>query len=160
LWAELQVIKAIDTTKQVIKGRGLKLPYLLTCSFVCGRLCLVSLLICLFIGTSATSFEIDGRIPPDDYSGIRAVFRHWLSHYATGIRVFVTEDDRRGSGYPGIQHGDLVCIVYGSNVPQILRQVDTDDDDHYILVGACTVDGLMHGEGLEMGLTEREFILV
>jgi hypothetical protein len=53
-----------------------------------------------------------------------------------------------------------VCILCGSKTPQILRQVKADDDDHYILVGACSVDGLMFGEGLEMGLTEREFILV
>jgi hypothetical protein len=108
----------------------------------------------------AAGFEIDSRIPSGDYDGIRFVLSQLFKVQGTGTRLFVTENGMQGAGYPGVQQGDLVCILCGSKTPQILRQVKADDDDHYILVGACSVDGLMYGEGLEMGLTEREFILV
>jgi len=108
----------------------------------------------------ATGLEIDARILSEDYPVIRDLFRHLLSHHGQGTRLFVTENGMQGAGYPGVRPGDLVCIIYGSNVPQVLRQVDADDHDHYILVGVCNVDGLMYGEGLKMGLTEQEFILV
>jgi hypothetical protein len=108
----------------------------------------------------ATGLNIDARVPLEDYPAIEDEFRDMLSLYGLGTRLFATENGMQGAGYPGIRSGDLVCIIYGSNVPQVLRQVDADDDDHYILVGACNVDGLMFGEGLDMGLTEQEFILV
>jgi hypothetical protein len=107
----------------------------------------------------AATLEIDSRIRSGDYNDIRFALNQFLLQ-GTGTRLFVTENGMQGTGYPGIQEGDLVCILYGSKTPQILRQVNTDDDDHYILVGACNVDGLMYGEGLEMSLTAREFILV
>ena len=104
--------------------------------------------------------EIDARLSPEDYPTIRSHFGQSFTLYGAGSRLFVTEDGMQGMGYPGIQRGDLVCVIYGSETPQILRRVDGDADERYILVGACNVDGLMHGEGLEMGLTEQEFILV
>jgi hypothetical protein len=107
----------------------------------------------------AARLEIDSRIQSNDYNDIQFALTQFLLQ-GTGTRLFVTENGMQGTGYPGIQQGDLVCILYGSKTPQILRQVNADDDDRYILVGACNVDGLMYGEGLEMGLTEREFILV
>jgi hypothetical protein len=104
--------------------------------------------------------EIDARLPLGEYHRIRSRFHQMLGLYGLGTRLFVTDDGMQGAGYPGVRSGDLVCIIYGSNVPQVLCQVDADDHDRYILVGACIVDGLMYGEGLEMGLIEREFILV
>jgi hypothetical protein len=108
----------------------------------------------------AAGLEIDSDIPSDDYDIIRFALSRMFRLQGTATRLFVTENGMQGTGYPGIQEGDLVCILYGSKTPQILRQVNADDDDRHILVGACNVDGLMYGEGLEMGLTEREFILV
>jgi hypothetical protein len=74
------------------------------------------------------------------------------------MRLFFTEDGMMGTGYASIEEGDLVCIIFGSRMPQILRQ--SSSDGHYFLVGECHIDGLMFGEGLEMKLTEQEFILV
>jgi hypothetical protein len=108
----------------------------------------------------ATAFEIDARLPPGDYPEIRAEVARVLRMYGRGTWLFVTENGMQGVGYPGIQQGDLVCIIYGRKEPQILRRVDGDDEERYISMGSCNVDGLMYGEGLEMGLTEREFILV
>jgi hypothetical protein len=108
----------------------------------------------------AARLEIDPRIPSRGYDAIRLAFSRICRLQGTGTRLFATEDGKQGAGYPGVRPGDLVCIIYGSKTPQILRRVDGDADERYILVGACNVDGLMYGEGLEMGLTEQEFILV
>jgi len=108
----------------------------------------------------AATFEVDARLSQEDYPYIRKEFARVLGDYGRGTWLFVTEDGMQGAGYPGIQQGDLVCIVYGSKEPQILHRVDGDDEGHYLLMGSCNVDGLMYGEGLEMGLTEQKFILV
>lgn len=104
--------------------------------------------------------QINASLPVADYPVIRDEVAQMLIRHNKGARLFVTEDGMQSTGYAGIQQGDLVCIIYGSKTPQVLRRVDGDADERYILVGACNVDGLMHGEGLEMGLTEQEFILV
>jgi hypothetical protein len=101
----------------------------------------------------AAKFKIDARIPSTDYIRIRQTVSQML------IRLIITEHGKMGTGHPDVQEGDLICIVYGSDVPQILRQVD-GKDGHCIFIGPCNVHGLMFGESLEMGLTEQEFILV
>jgi hypothetical protein len=106
----------------------------------------------------AAGLEVDARIPPGDFAEIEETVLQMLFHWSYSSRLFATEDGMLGAGYEGIEEDDLVCIIYGSDVPQIIRQVD--DEGHYILVGACNVDGLMFGEGLEMGLKEQDFSLV
>ena len=44
------------------------------------------------------------------------------------------------SAMPGV----LVCVLYGSEHPSILRLMDS----HYILIGQCHVVGLMNGEAM------------
>jgi hypothetical protein len=104
--------------------------------------------------------EIDAQLPLGDHPVIRTAMAGMLYGANAGANLFVTKDGKQGAGYPGIRQGDLICIICGSKTPQILRRVNGGADERYILVGACNVDGLMYGEGLEMGLTEREFILV
>ncbi|KAK0119427.1 hypothetical protein ONS95_010879 [Cadophora gregata] len=41
--------------------------------------------------------------------------------------------------------GDLVCVLLGCDVPMILRQ----EGDHFILIGECYVEGMMHGEMID-----------
>jgi hypothetical protein len=40
------------------------------------------------------------------------------------------------------REGDLICILLGVRVPLILRK----QDDHYVIIGDCYVDGIMDGE--------------
>lgn len=103
-------------------------------------------------------FDIDARIPRGDFGEIMSMLKHRLLHWSGGTRPFVTEDGMLGTGYAGTQAGDMVCILYGSPMPQILRP--SHDEGHYNLIGACHVDGIMFGEGLEMGLAERDFVLL
>ncbi|GAB7353005.1 hypothetical protein MBLNU459_g3566t1 [Dothideomycetes sp. NU459] len=46
----------------------------------------------------------------------------------------------------GVHPGDLVCILYGCNVPVILREATRDNRVVYQLIGECYVHGAMDGE--------------
>ncbi|KAI1749089.1 heterokaryon incompatibility protein-domain-containing protein [Xylaria castorea] len=84
-------------------------------------------------------------------------------------------------GYYGLcpwtaQEGDMVVLLYGGNVPYLLRPVskgisakesDVDPEDTFELVGECYVQGIMHGEFLNredrgngQGVGTRTFVLV
>ena len=68
-----------------------------------------------------------------------------------------------GHGPPGTQAGDVVCILAGAITPFLLRPGDRDltnghDKQPWHLVGECYAQGLMHGEGLEMG--ERQSCVI
>lgn len=81
-----------------------------------------------------------------------------FSNQNWGTRIFATEDNFLGTGVPGMQVGDILCIIYGASCPQILREVK--GTGNHLLIGECYVPGLMHGEGLDLGLPEQEFTLV
>jgi len=125
---------------------------------------LISLLTPLFLAEAdpelfeMVGFEIDERIPREDYAIIVREVSQIIHGSSEGTRLFFTEHGMMGTGYPGAKEGDLVCIIYGSATPQILRRADKEGE--YMLIGSCNVDGLMFGEGLEMGLPEQEFVLV
>lgn len=125
---------------------------------------LISLLTPLYLAKAdpelfvAAGFELDERVPPEDCDGIREQVSTSLWHCSGKMRLFFTEHGMMGSGYASIKEGDFVCLIYGSLVPQILRE--TSSGGQYFLVGECHIDGLMFGEGLEMGLPEQDFILV
>jgi hypothetical protein len=83
----------------------------------------------------------------------------WLFPPNDGTRIFTTNnvDALIGTGPDGLRVGDIVCVLYGGDVPFILR---LDGQGQYALIGECYVGGIMHGEALDMGLEEREFLLV
>lgn len=107
---------------------------------------------------STAGIQVDSRIPEEDYAEIERATGVSLDFQTSGVRIFATEDNHLGTGLPGVQVGDLLCILYGSRVPQILREVGSTGN--YLLVGECYVPGLMYGEGLELGLPEQEFTLI
>lgn len=123
----------------------------------------------------AAELEIDPRISQDDYESIEVCVRHALQTLVRGTRLIDTDDCQLGTGPPHTQAGDLVCVIYGSAVPHVLRPVPnnahfilTSEDREpgslyngkYTLVGECHVPELMYGEGLEMGLPEQDFLLM
>lgn len=125
---------------------------------------LVSLLAPLYLAKAdpklfeMAGFTIDERIPPEHHTNIIQHIGNNLANCSEGTRLFFTDGGMMGTGYPGVRQGDLVCIIHGSSTPQIHRR--TDEEGHFTLVGACNVDGLMYGEGLEMGFPEQEFVSV
>lgn len=83
----------------------------------------------------------------------------WLYSANEGTRFFTTDnvDAIIGTGPDGLRVGDLVCVLYGGDVPFILHP---DGQGHYTLTGGCYVSGIMQGQALDLGLEEREYLLV
>jgi hypothetical protein len=79
---------------------------------------------------------------------------------ATGVynlKVFATNTDYVGSSYATARGGDLVCILFGCQLPVIIRAAE---NGKYILVDAVYVDDVMGGRFLRSVTSERKFVLV
>jgi hypothetical protein len=53
--------------------------------------------------------------------------------------------------------GDIVCVLYGAQVPFVLRPTETSNGTKYRLVGECYLHGMMDGEGLQLNKPEMDF---
>lgn len=60
-------------------------------------------------------------------------------------QVFMTSSGHPGVGPGATIAGDCLCVLYGANVPFILRR----QGQRYALVGECYVYDLMHGEAVK-----------
>jgi len=58
------------------------------------------------------------------------------------MKIFTTEDGRLGLAKPILEHGDIIAIIQGCNLPTILRE----HEEGYKLIGTCYLDGVMLGE--------------
>lgn len=68
--------------------------------------------------------------------------------------MFMTRQFSLCLGPAAIRVGDVLCILFGGQVPFILRS----EGEHYRLVGECYVYELMDGKGLlERGLEDTCF---
>ncbi|KAI2776766.1 hypothetical protein F4815DRAFT_334348 [Daldinia loculata] len=76
-----------------------------------------------------------------------------------GKCMFSTQENE-GLCPNGAQVGDIVVILFGSNVPYILRAGASPGQ--YFLVGECYIDAVMHGEVFDKGVVPKEevFLLV
>lgn len=79
---------------------------------------------------------------------------------STKTRLFTTDNSAAilGTGPEWMPVGDVVCVLFGSKAPFILREVG--NGGHWKVIGECYVHGIMQGQALDMGLEEREFLLV
>jgi hypothetical protein len=75
-------------------------------------------------------------------------------------RLFTTKRGHIGTTQRfsiSVQAGDQVCLLYGGRYVYILRP---RGDDTYCFLGACYIEALMFGEGLEWpGIVEQSFTL-
>lgn len=75
-------------------------------------------------------------------------------------RPMTTEKGYLGMVSKGAQKGDLVCVLFGCNVPVVLRKQD-ERDRAYAFVGECYLHGFMNGEIMNQGVTPtEEFVLI
>ena len=75
------------------------------------------------------------------------------------LRLMTSRDGRIGMAPQNAMKGDLVCILWGCNVPVLLRR--SEHEDQFIVVGECFLDGCMEGEALEQGeFLERTFRMI
>ncbi|KAL9576177.1 MAG: hypothetical protein Q9212_007319 [Teloschistes hypoglaucus] len=83
--------------------------------------------------------------------------KHFGACFSGGRVIFTTHGHGLlGWGPPGLRAGDMICIVIGAKTPFAIRPIKEKQSgdpksDRWQLVGECYVQGLMHGEGLEMG---------
>lgn len=85
------------------------------------------------------------------------------SESISGLRAFLSLTESRRfaatniglAGYVPMRakEGDLVCILYGSDVPFVVRK---EAGGNYSLVGECYMHGIMNGEALKMAVTKSE----
>jgi hypothetical protein len=59
-----------------------------------------------------------------------------------GRTMFWTKNGYLGSTWAEVIQGDFICLLFGCDLPVILRQIN----DHYIHIGTCFIVGLMDGE--------------
>jgi hypothetical protein len=73
-------------------------------------------------------------------------------------RLFSTETGYVGSGPKKLQHGDILCILFGCPLPLVMR-IQTDKS--YGIVGAAYVHGIMNGEFLrdKESYTDVDFLI-
>jgi hypothetical protein len=68
-----------------------------------------------------------------------------LEKWASKRRFCTTENSRLGCVPTAAKEGDIICVLYGSEVPYILRRIEGGG---YMVVGECYINGIMHGEAL------------
>jgi hypothetical protein len=103
--------------------------------------------------------SLNRKISPEYWRQLADDTDPWVFSHNIGTRLFATDNPRAilGTGPEGLCVGDVVCVLFGGDVPFILRP---SPQGNYQLIGECYVSGIMRGEALDMGLEEREFLLV
>jgi hypothetical protein len=97
--------------------------------------------------------RLDEVIPHfEKHAIIEACLHKWSSR-----RRFCTTANGRLACVPKSSHeGDVICILFGGEVPYVLRPIR---DGYYSVIGECYVDNIMHGESLSDDTMPREFRL-
>ncbi|MCJ1404374.1 hypothetical protein MMC11_007599 [Xylographa trunciseda] len=62
-----------------------------------------------------------------------------------GSRFYISRGNAPGMAPLNAQEGDIIFIPWGSRVPFVVRRLNAQGDRHQ-LIGACYLQGMMHGE--------------
>jgi hypothetical protein len=93
----------------------------------------------------------------EQYAHIAQAMIHensWMTRLFTTKRGYIGTTQRFSIS---VQAGDQVCLLYGGRYAYILRP---REDGTYCFLGACYIEALIHGEGLEWpGIVEQSFAL-
>lgn len=92
------------------------------------------------------SQPISTEITRTEERNMEATFGGDVKYYCRNRRFFTTENGYWGLGPPGLQPGDVCVIIYGADVPFVLRPIP--GCSQYKLVGQCYISGAMYGEML------------
>jgi len=91
-------------------------------------------------------------IKPYDFQPYAALRGRYPNRYIASLqrlmnrRLFVTSSGHLGLGPASMMSGDTVVILFGGNVPYILRSLE---NNRWHFTGECYLDGYMYGEALE-----------
>jgi hypothetical protein len=72
-------------------------------------------------------------------------FRDLLPRLA-GWKFCVSRKGYYGTVPAAAEAGDLICVLHGCCVPLILRKAPSSPPDHFVMIGAAYVHGIMDGE--------------
>ncbi|KAJ5731691.1 uncharacterized protein N7483_006199 [Penicillium malachiteum] len=74
------------------------------------------------------------------------------------MRLMVSHGGRIGMVSEKAMKGDLICVLFGCDVPVLLRNIESGDSVTF--VGECFLDGCMDGSVLDHhGLLEKTFCI-
>ena len=95
-----------------------------------------------------------------DFASYRHDFFKLMGKTTQGRTLCLSSKNYIGLVPQETREDDLICILYGSDLPIILRSVGTD----FIVVGGAYVHGIMNGEATQPDIkkecTDREFVLI
>lgn len=79
--------------------------------------------------------------------------------WTEGRKVFVTHRGFIGLGPAEVETGDVVCILFGGNLPYVVRHLG---EDRFTLMGPSYVHGIMNGEAYHEidRVKQQTFVLV
>ena len=92
-----------------------------------------------------SSFKRKIKITPAD-SAVGYVGQKGREKYALGRSFYMTEKGYFGLAPPDARKEDVIAILFGSQVPLILR---SQGDGTFALIGETHVQGLMDGEAVK-----------
>ncbi|KAF2656777.1 hypothetical protein K491DRAFT_715009 [Lophiostoma macrostomum CBS 122681] len=78
-------------------------------------------------------------------NGKAEAFEEALWRFSIHRSAFMTKSGKLGLGPGAIRKGDLLVVLWGGQVPYILRR-GTEGENWYHFIGECYIEGLMNGE--------------
>lgn len=121
-----------------------------------------------FMSSASERFEeylIESHSKYDEVLGLDEVIPNFETHaiieasldlWSSRRRFSVTRNGRLACVPKGSREGDAICILFGGEVPYVLRPAGAG---FYTIVGECYVNNIMHGEGLSHDTISRDFRL-
>ncbi|KAL5329566.1 hypothetical protein ACEPPN_003080 [Leptodophora sp. 'Broadleaf-Isolate-01'] len=121
-----------------------------------------------FMSSASERFENyleESRTTVSEIRGLDEVIPNFETHafieasldlWSSRRRFSVTHFGRLACVPKGSRVGDVICILFGGEVPYVLRPAG---GEFYTVVGECYVDEIMHGESLSYDTAPREFRL-
>jgi hypothetical protein len=95
-------------------------------------------------------------ISPDESQQLfsnNARIENAISGRGQGWRLCTTKNGRLGQVLKSVEVGDVICILYGGEVPYVIRP---SMNGFYKFIGSCYIHGLMDGEACQMEEMEPE----
>lgn len=77
--------------------------------------------------------------------GSAEIYAALATNFCSNRKLFVTREGRLGIGPPGTQPGDMVYVLFGGEVPYVLRT----QGSRFLFVGESYIHGLMGGEAIQ-----------
>ena len=104
--------------------------------------------------TSTAHLEItdEEASSPEEALELFHKFQRRVDHMLFRRSAFRTVNGWIGLAPDHVKEGDVVVLLSGGDVPFVLRRVD---DERFVLVGECYVEGVMYGEAIDRQVKDK-----